>query len=54
MPEELFYLLLTLLLIVSGFLLVQIARARSSRRQKSRRLERAIAKYFRKKGGATK
>jgi hypothetical protein len=49
MPEEPFYLHLTLLFIVSGFLLIQIVRARSSRRRKGRRLEREIAKHFRKR-----
>jgi hypothetical protein len=48
MPEKLFYLLLTLS-IVAGFLLVQIVRARIGQRQKSRRLEREIAEYLRKR-----
>jgi hypothetical protein len=49
MPEELFYLLLTLLSIITGFLLIQIVMARIGRRRKSRRLEREIAEYLRKR-----
>jgi hypothetical protein len=48
MPEKDFYLLI-ILSIVAGFLLVQIVRAKIGRRRKSRRLEREIAEYLRKR-----
>ncbi len=48
MPEKDFYLLI-ILSVVTGFLLVQIVMARIGRRRKSRRLEREIAQYLRKK-----
>jgi hypothetical protein len=46
MLEELFHLLFVLFSIVSGFLLVQIVRAKGFPRRKSGRLERAIADCF--------
>jgi hypothetical protein len=48
MPEKDFYLLI-ILSVVTGFLLVQIVMARIGRRRKSRRLEREILEYLRKK-----
>jgi hypothetical protein len=48
MPEKDFYLLI-ILSVVTGFLLIRIVMARSGRRRKSRRLEREIAEYLRKK-----
>ena len=48
MPEELFYLLI-IFSVVTGLLLIRIVTARSSRRRKSYRLEREIAKHFRKR-----
>jgi hypothetical protein len=48
MPEKDFYLLIALS-IVTGFLLIQIVMARIGRRRKSRRLEREIAEYLRKR-----
>jgi len=54
MPEELVYLLLTVLFIVSGFIFLRIVRSRKARHRKTRRLEREIAKHFLQKGGTTK
>jgi hypothetical protein len=48
MPERDFYLLI-ILSVVTGFLLIQIVKARIGRHRKSRRLEREIAEYFRKR-----
>jgi len=48
MPEKDFYLLL-ILSVITGFLLIQIVMARIGRRQKSRRLEREVAEYLRKR-----
>jgi len=48
MPKKDFYLLI-ILSVVTGFLLIQIVMARIRRRQKSRRLEREIAEYLRKR-----
>jgi hypothetical protein len=48
MPEKDFYLLIVLS-VVSGFLLIQIVMARIGRRRKSRRMEREIAEYLRKR-----
>ena len=48
MPEELFYLLI-IFSVVTGFLLIRIVMARIGRRRKSRRLEREIAEYLRKR-----
>jgi hypothetical protein len=48
MPEKDFYLLI-ILSIVTGFLLIQIVMARIGRRRKSRRLEREIGEYMRKR-----
>jgi hypothetical protein len=48
MPEKDFYLLI-ILSVVTGFLLIQIVMTRIGRRRKSRRLEREIAEYLRKK-----
>jgi hypothetical protein len=48
MPEKDFYLLI-ILSVVTGFLLVQIVMARIGRRRKSRRLEREILEYLRKR-----
>jgi len=48
MPERDFYFLI-ILSVVTGFLLIQIVMARIGRRRKSRRLEREIAEYLRKR-----
>ena len=48
MPEKDFYLLI-ILAVVTGFLLIQIVMTRIGRSRKGRRLEREIAKYFRKR-----
>jgi hypothetical protein len=48
MPEKVFYLLI-ILSVVTGFLLIQIVMTRIGRRRKSRRLEREISEYLRKK-----
>jgi hypothetical protein len=48
MHEKDFY-LLTILSVVTGFLLIQIVMTRIGRRRKSRRLEREIAEYLRKR-----
>jgi hypothetical protein len=48
MPEKDFYLLI-ILSVVTGFLLVQIVMARIGRRRKSRRPEREIFEYLRKR-----
>jgi hypothetical protein len=48
MPEKDFYLLM-ILSVVTGFLLIQIVMTRIGRRRKSRRLEREIAEYLRKR-----
>jgi hypothetical protein len=41
--------LLIILSVVTGFLLIQIVMARIGRRRKSRRLEREIGEYMRKR-----
>jgi hypothetical protein len=48
MPEKDFYLLI-ILSVVTGFLLIQIVMTRIGRHRKSRRLEREIAEYLRKR-----
>jgi hypothetical protein len=48
MPEKDFYLLIALS-IVAGLWLIQIITERIGRRRKSRRLEREIAEYVRKR-----
>ena len=48
MPERDFYLLI-ILSVVTGFLLIQIVMARIARCRKSRRLEREIGEYLRKR-----
>jgi hypothetical protein len=48
MPERDFYLLIILSVIIS-FLLIRIVMARIGRRRKSRRLEREIGEYLRKR-----
>jgi hypothetical protein len=48
MPEKVFYLLI-ILSVVTGFVLIQIVMARIDRRRRSRRLEREIAEYLRKR-----
>jgi hypothetical protein len=48
MPERDFYLLI-ILSVVTGFVLIQIVMARIGRRRRSRRLEREIAEYLRKR-----
>ena len=48
MPEKVSYLLI-ILSAVTGFLLIQIVMTRIGRRRKSRRLEREIAEYLRKR-----
>jgi hypothetical protein len=48
MPEKDFYLLI-ILAIVTGFLLIQIVMTRIGRSRKSRRLDREIAEYLRKR-----
>src|SRR4030095_16789481 len=48
MPERDFYLLI-ILSVVTGFVLIQIVMARIDRRRRSRRLEREIAEYLRKR-----
>jgi hypothetical protein len=48
MPDKLLYLLLALF-IVAGFSLVDIVKTRIRRRRDDRRLEQAIAEYFRQK-----
>ena len=48
MPEKDFYLLI-ILSVLTGFLLIQIVMTRIGRRRKSRRLEREIAAYLRKR-----
>ena len=48
MSERDFYLLI-ILSVVTGFLLIQIVMARIARRRKSRRLEREIGEYLRKR-----
>ncbi len=53
MPERDFYLLI-ILCVVTGFLLIQIVKARIRRRQQSRRIERGIAEYFRKRAAQQK
>jgi len=52
MPEKDFYLLI-ILSVLTGFLLIRIVMARIGRHRQSRRLERKIAEYLRKKGGGT-
>jgi hypothetical protein len=51
MPEKDFYLLI-ILSVITGFLLIRIVMARIGRRRQSRRLEREIAQYLRKKAAA--
>ena len=48
MPEKDFYLLI-ILSVITGFLLIQIVTERIGRRRKSRRLEREVAEYLRKR-----
>jgi hypothetical protein len=48
MPEKYFYLLI-ILSVVAGFLLIPIVMTRIGRRRKSRRLEREIGEYLRKR-----
>jgi hypothetical protein len=48
MPEKDFYLLIVLS-VITGFLLIQIVMTRIGRRRKSRRLEREVAEYLRKR-----
>jgi len=48
MPERDFYVLI-ILSVVTGFLIIQIVMTRIGRRRKSRRLEREIAEYLRKR-----
>jgi hypothetical protein len=48
MPEKDFYLLI-ILSVITGFLLIRIVMARIRRRRKSRRLEREIGEYLRKR-----
>jgi len=48
MPEKDFY-LLVILSLITGFLLIQLVMTRIGRRRKSRRLEREIAEYLRKR-----
>ena len=48
MPEKDFYLLI-ILSVVTGFLLIRIVRARIGRHRQSRRLEREVAEYLRKR-----
>jgi hypothetical protein len=48
MPEKDFYLLI-ILAVVTGFVLILIVMARIGRRRRSRRLEREIAEYLRKR-----
>jgi hypothetical protein len=48
MPEKDFYLLI-ILAVVTGFLLIQIVMTRIGRSRKSRRLDREIAEYLRKR-----
>jgi hypothetical protein len=48
MPEKDFYLLI-ILSVVTGFLFIQIVMTRIGRRRKSRRLEREVAEYLRKR-----
>jgi hypothetical protein len=48
MPEKDFYLLI-ILSVITGFLLIQIVKGRIGRRRQSRRLEREIAEYLRKR-----
>jgi hypothetical protein len=48
MPEKYFYLLI-ILSVITAFLLIQIVTARIGRRRKSRRLEREITAYLRKR-----
>jgi hypothetical protein len=48
MPEKDFYLLIILSVLI-GFLLIQSVMGRIGRRRKSRRLEREIGEYLRKK-----
>jgi uncharacterized integral membrane protein len=51
MPEKDFYLLI-ILSVITGFLLIRIVMARIGRHRQSRRLEREIAQYLRKKAAA--
>jgi uncharacterized integral membrane protein len=48
MPEKDFYLLI-ILSVVTGFLLIRIVMARIGRHRQSRRLEREVAEYLRKR-----
>jgi len=48
MPERDFYLLI-ILSVITGFLLIRIVMARIGQRRKSRRLEREIGEYLRKR-----
>jgi hypothetical protein len=48
MPEKDFYLLIVLF-VVTGFLLIRIVMARIGQRRKSRRLQRELAEYLRKR-----
>jgi hypothetical protein len=48
MPEKDFYLLIAFSVVI-GFLLIQIVMTRIGRRRKSRRLEREIVEYLRKR-----
>jgi len=48
MPEKDFY-LLVILSVITGFLFIQIVMARIGRRRKSRRLDREIGEYLRKR-----
>jgi hypothetical protein len=48
MPEKDFY-LLAILSVVTGLLLIKVVMARIGRHRKSRRLEREITEYLRKR-----
>jgi hypothetical protein len=48
MPERYFY-LLVILSLITGFLLIQLVMTRIGRHRRSRRLEREIAEYLRKR-----
>jgi hypothetical protein len=51
MPQQIFYLLITLS-IVGGFLLVRFVREKIGRRRKSRVIEQGIAEYLSQKAAA--
>jgi hypothetical protein len=51
MPQQIFYLLITLS-IVAGFLLVRVVTDRIGRRRKSRLIERGVAEYLSQKVAA--